>query len=98
MVLADKAKYQRIILVDDLNLPEAKTKKLKEVLDKLPVKDNSSLIVLDKKNENIIKSAKNLQKILTENYQALNVVDLLKYEYLLLPVKVVNSIVKHFSK
>ena len=98
MVLTDKVKHENLILLDELTIAEPKTKLLVELLQKLPSKDKKTMIVLDKKNENIIKSAKNLQKILTENYQALNVVDLLKYEYLLLPVKVVNSIVKHFSK
>ena len=98
MALSDKVSHQRLVLVDDLNLAEAKTKKFKEILDKLPLKAKTALIILDKKNENVIRSSRNLPAVLTESLVSLNIVDLLKHEYLLLPEKTVAKLVKHFSK
>ncbi|PIT90810.1 MAG: 50S ribosomal protein L4 [Candidatus Komeilibacteria bacterium CG10_big_fil_rev_8_21_14_0_10_41_13] len=92
MVIVDKAKHDHLILIDNLNLPEGKTKLLKESLDKLPVKGKTTLIALDKKNDNIIRAAGNLPKILTEGVSALNVVDLLKHEYLMMPTAGLNKI------
>lgn len=97
MVLADKAKYQKLVLIDNFNLSSAKTKLLKGVLDKLPAKNKSSLITLDKKNDNLVLAAKNLPKVSTMPAISLNVVDLLKYEYLLMPSTAMPVIVKHFS-
>ncbi|MDP2586784.1 MAG: 50S ribosomal protein L4 [Candidatus Komeilibacteria bacterium] len=97
MVLSDKLNNERLILVDELTVEEPKTKKFNAILQKLPLKGKSALVVLDKKNENIVISARNLPKVLTEGVDSLNVVDLLKYEYLLMPVKAVSKIVKHYS-
>lgn len=98
MVLADKINHQRLILVEDLNLPEPKTKKFQEILHKLPNKEKSTLVVLDKKNENVIRSSRNLPQVLTEGYQTINIVDLLRYEYLLMSIRSIERIVKHFCK
>ncbi len=97
MVLADKVKNDHLILVEELVLPEAKTKKLALILNKLPLKNQSTLIVLDKRQEEVIRSARNLPKVLTIGFGTLNVVDLLKYQYLLLPVKAVKKIIQHYS-
>src|SRR3989339_1534849 len=85
MVLADKVKHQKLILIDNFNLPAAKTQLLKQALDKLPAKGKSSLVTLDKKNANLVMAAKNLPKVSTLPAISLNVVDLLKHEYLLMP-------------
>ncbi|HLD27406.1 MAG TPA: 50S ribosomal protein L4 [Patescibacteria group bacterium] len=97
MVLADKVKHQKLILIDNFNLPAAKTQLLKQALDKLPAKGKSSLVTLDKKNANLVMAAKNLPKVSTLPAISLNVVDLLKHEYLLMPTTAVPVIVKHFS-
>jgi len=92
MVLSDKVKHESLILLEELSISEPKTKLLLEILQKLPVKNKKTLIVLDKLNENIVKGSKNLPKIATEPAQSLNVVDLLKYDYLLMPVKAIKKI------
>lgn len=98
MVLADKAKNENLIVVDELKISEPKTRKLVEVLQKLPVKNKTTLIILDKKDENIIIGSKNLGQVMTEAATSLNVVDLLKYQYLLMPLEAIGKIVKHYSK
>jgi len=94
MVLSDKAAYQHLILVEDLILPQSKTKVLMNVLNKLPIKNKSVLIALAKKNEPVILSSRNLPQVATEPLASLNVVDLLKFEYLLTTVEAVNQLAK----
>ncbi len=84
MVLSDKAKEKNLVVVDKLELPELKTKKLLEVLNKLPVKDNKTVIALSKQDPKLVRAVKNLKKVLTLGAGSLNVVDLLKYKYLLI--------------
>ena len=98
MVLSDKVSHDHLILVEDLHLPEAKTKKLKEVLDKLPLKNKSALIVLDKKDEHVVRSSRNLPKVSLAGADKLNVVDLLKHEYVLANVKSIAKISKVYNK
>ena len=97
MTASVEDEYRSCAVNDELTVEEPKTKKFNAILQKLPLKGKTALVVLDKKNENIVISARNLPKVLTEGVDSLNVVDLLKYEYLLMPVKAVNKIVKRYS-
>jgi len=97
MVLADKVNHDKLILVNDLALKEAKTKLLAGILSKLPSKTRPTLIAWDTKDEKIVRSAANLKRIALSGVTSLNVVDLLKYEYLLMPVAAIDKIIKHYS-
>ncbi len=92
MVLSDKVNHEAIILMENLSINEPKTKKMVEMMKKLPLKDKSTLIILDKKDDNIIRSCRNLPLIDTLPVESLNVVDLLKFEYLLTTVKAIKRI------
>jgi len=92
MVLSDKVNHEAIILMENLSINEPKTKKIVEMMKKLPLKDKSTLIILDKKDDNIIRSCRNLPLIDTLPVESLNVVDLLKFEYLLTTVKAIKRI------
>jgi len=97
MVLADKLNHEHLILLDELALNSPKTKMLAGVLAKLPLQNKSTLIALDKKSENVIRSAKNLSRAQTLPAYSLNVVDLLKFEYLLMPVKAMKKIIERYQ-
>jgi len=97
MVLSDIVKHNSLILVEELAISEPKTQQLAALLEKLPVKNKKTLIVLEKKNENIISSSQNLPEVETAPVQSLNVVDLLKAECLLMPVKAVGKIGAHYG-
>lgn len=97
MVLSDKAKYEHIILLDELAIVEPKTKRVAEIINKLPLKGKSTMIVLDKKDEKIIRACGNLPKVVTVSPVSLSVVDLLKNEYLLTTVKGAAKIAKFYS-
>ncbi|MBU1126256.1 MAG: 50S ribosomal protein L4 [Patescibacteria group bacterium] len=83
MVLTDKLAENWFIAVEDLELPEAKTKFLSEVRAKLPGKDSSALIITTADETTVVKAASNLEKTDTIGAGSLNVRDLVKSQYVI---------------
>lgn len=98
MVLSDKAREEKLILLDKLELAEPKTKKIMEIFAKLPCKNKKSLLSLAKKDEKIVKAAQNLEKIRLCAADSLNVVDLLKNEYFVLDKEALQKVVAVYKK
>ncbi len=99
MILTDKVKENNFIVVDDLKLEKIKTKDLVNILKKLPFEAlKSILIVLSDKNENVMRSALNLPKINTILADSLNVIDTLKYNYLLIDKAGIKKIVDTYKQ
>jgi len=92
MVLSDKVTNKNLILFDTYNLPAAKTKILKQTLDKLKIGDQKVLIVTKGAKDSIVLAARNLSKIKTIGYNSLNVVDLLKSRYLVINKELVKKL------
>jgi large subunit ribosomal protein L4 len=82
--LSQKAKEDDILVLNKLELKEIKTRELGEVLGNLPVKDRT-LIALDKVDENVILSARNLVGVETSQAKDLNAYDVLNTETIILP-------------
>lgn len=78
MCLSDKVSNEKLLLLDELNVENIKTKEVKAILASLPV-DKKVLIVLDKQDQNIVKAAKNLENVKVILADSLNCVDLLNY-------------------
>ena len=74
--LTSKFNASEIIVVDALNLPEAKTKKMAEVLKKLNA-DRKALVVLPEREENVVRATANLAQAKTAYVNTLNVYDIL---------------------
>ncbi len=92
--LSVKASAGQIKVLDDLQLPEIKTKRMVQVLENLGI-EGSALILLPERNENVELSARNLPDVKTLRASYLNVRDLLGYETLIIPMaslKVIESI------
>jgi large subunit ribosomal protein L4 len=83
--LSIKAAESRVVLLDALEMNEPKTKEVLRILQNLGV-DSSALILLPKRDETILRSVRNLPKVRTLVAQYLNVRDLLKFEYVLVPL------------
>ena len=96
MVLSDKVLSEKFILVDSYNLPEAKTKSLKSALENLPMKGKKTLIISKDSKENVVLASKNLAKVNTISYGSLNVVDLLKSEYILINQELLKKVSEHY--
>jgi large subunit ribosomal protein L4 len=80
--LALKQREGALVVVTDIVLPEAKTKRMVEFLSRLELRDNV-LIVLHEENEGIKKAARNLPYVKVLRSEGLNVYDLLRYHQIL---------------
>jgi len=96
MVLSDRVKSGDMIIVEKMELPEAKTKKMANLLTKFPLK-TKTLILLSEKNENVQRAGRNLSALLVSSVQSLNVIDLLRYQSILMPKKAVAMIEKTYE-
>jgi len=96
MVLSSKAKDNELVILDDLKLNSPKTKEMAGIMKNLEKakKDikRSSLVALVKKNENIVKAIKNIPKMGAIGINNLNVVDVLKYKYLIMNKEGINEL------
>lgn len=97
IVLSAKVKNNLLLVLDKLNLEEPKTKLMAKILEKLPVK-GSSLLILPKIEKNIIKAAKNLPNVKTITARNLNVLDSLSFKYLVIPKESIKVIQETFVK
>lgn len=89
--LSSKASAGQIVLVDTLEMSVPKTKEFDAVLGNLSV-NSSALVLLPEQNPNVEKSARNLPGIKTLRVNCLNVIDLLNYDYLLMPLAALDVI------
>jgi len=81
--LTSKVQENNIIVLEDLNFEEIKTKKMVNVLNNLNI-TTSTLIVLPEKNEKVEKSARNIPGVKTALVNTINTYDILKYEKFLI--------------
>ncbi len=82
-MLSAKAKDKELMVLEQLELDEPKTKEMARILTGLGV-DSSALIVTKEAEGNVVKSARNLPQIKTSPANLLNVVDLLSCRVLLM--------------
>ena len=90
-VLSSKVIENQLIVVDTLPLKEIKTKSMVSALNNLKV-EGKTLIVLPEKNENVQKSARNIENVKTSLVNTINIYDLLKYNKLILTLDAVKKI------
>ena len=79
--LSLKVKEGKLLIVDNLNLEEIKTKAFVSLLKRLAVE---GALIVDSDNVNLERSARNLHTVKVLRPEGLNVYDILKYECLLL--------------
>lgn len=88
--LSAKVRDGRLLLLNELHFEEPKTKAMVQILDLFAIK--SGLVVLAEKDENVIKSARNIPKIDTLPVNNLSIVDLLRHEHLIMPLEAVRIV------
>ena len=88
--LTSRVNENKLIVLDSLNLEEAKTKKFKAVMDNLKV--SKALVVMAEKNENVILAARNIPSVKTALTNTINVYDILKYDTMVVTKDAVNAI------
>jgi large subunit ribosomal protein L4 len=98
MVLSDKVKNDHLIVLEAWDIATSKTKALADVLKKLPSASKKSLVVTLAKDKNVIQASKNLPKVMSIGAANLNVLDVMKYEYLVASKEAVTLIQDRYKK
>ena len=98
-VLSAKAAEAGIVVVDDFDIQEPKTRLMAEMLGNL-VGASTVLVLLpvkDQNYDNVMRSADNIEgaKILLASY--LNVRDVLNFDKVVLPLKTIDALVAHLG-
>ena len=88
--LSSKVAENKLVVVDKLELQEAKTSVFAKILAKLSAP--KALVVTKDKNNNVVLSANNIPTVKTTVANSLSVYDILKYEKLVLTKEAVAAI------
>jgi large subunit ribosomal protein L4 len=88
--LSVKAVENKIIVLDNLDLGEVKTKEMAKVLGNINA--GKALIVMEGSNKNAILSARNIPEVKTASVNTINTYDILKYNTLVVTKEAVAKI------
>ena len=93
--LTSRVQDNKFIVVDELKFDEIKTKKFKAVMDNLKV--SKALVVMGDHDQNVVRSARNLEGIKTAFAGNINVYDILKYNTVVATKAAVENIEEVFA-
>jgi len=95
--LSDKAANGRILLMETLTFEEPRTRDMENLLAALPL-ERHVLLLMPERDENVIRSARNIHRVKLGHVASTNVVDLLKYDHVLMPVGTIEKLVTMFGE
>jgi large subunit ribosomal protein L4 len=94
--LSSKVADNKIIVLDKLTLDQPKTKEMVKILENIKA-SKKALIVMESKDENVIKSARNIPNVQTTLVNSLNVYDILKYDSFIITQDAVKKVEEVFA-
>ena len=89
--LSYKAKNNAIVVVEDFTMEAPKTKEFVQILKNVNAA-KKALVVTAENNENVIKSAKNIEGVATATVNTINVYDILKYDSFIITTDAVKKV------
>ena len=95
MALSSKALSENLKILSEINLNKIKTKNIKDLLDTLKL-SGRTLIVTEKKNDNILKSVSNLKYVDLSFVGTLNAYEILKSKNLVILKDAVKNLEKKY--
>lgn len=107
MAFSDKLNSGSLLVLDKLEMPDFSTKKFKNIVEKLEKhltkkddeqKKRSLLVVADSVDEKVRYSANNLAGVKILNTDNINILNLLKYENLVMSVNAIKKIEEIYNK
>ena len=96
-VLSAKVKDNELIVLEDLNFSEPKTKEMARVLSSLKI-SGSTLVATNEIKSNVIKSVRNIPDVKTIPANLLNVVDMTSHRVLLMTEAAVRHVEQLWGK
>lgn len=94
--LSAKVRDGEILVLEGFNFDEPKTKQMRTMLDSLNV-SRSAIVVIPGKDENVVKSARNIPGVQAMTSEALNVYDVLRHHHLVLTADAARKIEEVFA-
>ncbi len=88
--LSSKVADNKIVVLDEFNLDEVKTKKFAEVMSNLKV--DKALVVIEGENKNVVLSGRNIPTVKVSATNEINTYDILKYETLVVTKAAVEKL------
>ncbi|MFA5336611.1 MAG: 50S ribosomal protein L4 [Candidatus Omnitrophota bacterium] len=86
-----------MIVLDDLKLEKAKTKEFVAVLVKIKA-EKKPMIVLDKKDESVVRASRNIRSLILRDYKTLNAYEILKQKKVVITQKALEALTKLLVK
>ena len=96
MVLSGKAKEKSLVIIDNLEINQIKTKEIFSILKNFSLDGKKVLIALPEINKKIVLAARNIAGLKTIFAKDLNAFDLLNYKYLFLAKESIKVIKETF--
>lgn len=96
MAFSQKVKNNKFIIVETLELAKISTREVQSFLEKLPIENGKILVILSQTNVNFELSTANLPFLKVIQVQNINILDILKFDYILTDVKGVEALQKVF--
>lgn len=103
MVLSDRVQNSSLVVLDNIDFNEYKTKKFNELLSGLEKKvlkteRRDILILNDSKDDKVKYSGRNLAGVKIVNLENVNLADVLNFRYLLITEKGIETFTKRYNK
>jgi large subunit ribosomal protein L4 len=97
--LSDKVANASLIVVNDLTLEAPRTRDMLSLLGKLPTDEGKRvLMMLPQRDENVVLSVRNIPRAKVQHVSSINVIELLKHDYVVMPVQTVRWIEMVFGE
>ncbi|MDT7879876.1 MAG: 50S ribosomal protein L4 [Candidatus Hydrothermia bacterium] len=97
MALSDRAKENRIIIFENFDLNEIKTKRIYEMIKKLNLENKKLLFVPSDYNRNFYLSARNIEKTNIKPAMEFNTLDVIDSEYVLLEKASIEKLIQRLG-
>lgn len=88
----------KLIIIDSFDMENHKTKTFQNFLDKIKVKKDKVLIIVDELNNNLIRCTNNLYQVTLESVSHVSVYQILNTKHLILTKKAVDVLEEVFKK
>ncbi len=89
--LSAKVQNNEIIVLDALTMEAPKTKEFAQILKNINA-SKKALVVTAEKNDNVVKSARNIEGVQAATVNTINVYDILKYDTFVITTDAVKKV------
>ena len=98
MALSQKARDNALIILDELKLEKVKTKEMANLIAEHKKQQGSLLIIIPRKDEDILRAARNIPNTEITQAKDLNCLDVMRYKYIMMPKNAIDAVEATFVK